>query len=99
MKQKRTSLGAEASFNWNEIDDDELTFDSDLKKIEALERVSKESLMACFEEIFFDNPRRVNLKVHSHAHRDDTETRQSSQVLNKAFYKRSDLFGEGELSE
>jgi len=49
--------------------------------------------MACFREMVFQNPRRVNMKIHSHAHRDDIETRKTSQDLNKAFYAREDLFG------
>ena len=49
--------------------------------------------MATFNEVFFDNPRRINLKVHSHAHRDDTETRATSQALNTEHYQRTDLYG------
>lgn len=86
LKQKRTSLGSEASFNWGQILTDEYNFDSDLQKIAAVERVTKERLMATFNEVFFDNPRRINLKIHSHAHRDDTETRATSQALNAEHY-------------
>ena len=42
--------------------------------------------MATFNEVFFENPRRINLKIHSHAHRDDTETRATSQALNAEHY-------------
>ena len=49
--------------------------------------------MATFNEVFFDNPRRINLKIHSHAHRDDTETRATSQALNAEHYQRTDLYG------
>ena len=98
LKQKRTSLGSEAVFNWGELSKDEWTFDSDVRKIEAIGSVTKERLLACFNEIFFQNPRRINMKVHSHAHRDDTETRQSSQLLNASFYERKDLFGDADLN-
>ena len=50
--------------------------------------------MDCFTEVFFDNPRRINTKVHSHAHRDDMETRKSSKELNSDFYARGDLFSQ-----
>ena len=49
--------------------------------------------MATFNRVFFGNPRRINLKIFSHAHREDTETRATSQALNRDFYRRADLFG------
>lgn len=36
LKQKRTSLGSEAMFNWGEILTEEWSFESDLQKIEAI---------------------------------------------------------------
>jgi len=72
---------------------DEFNFDSDIKLMAAIEKVNKERLLACFRDIVFQNPRRINMKIHSHTHRDDTETRKMSQALNKAFYTREDLFG------
>ena len=81
-------MGSEATFNWGEIVSEDWTFDSNLQKIAAIERVTKERLMACFNEIFFQNPRRINLKVHSHAHRDDTDARATSIALNDAYYLR-----------
>ena len=53
LKQKRTSLGSEASFNWGELLKDEFNFDSDLKLIAAIEKVNKERLLACFRDIVF----------------------------------------------
>ena len=54
--------------------------------------------MACFRHIFFENPRRVNLKLHSHAHIAGQEAVQSSKELNDAHYSsREDLFGPGGL--
>ena len=73
LRQKRTSLGAEASFNWGCLTIDETGFDSDLQKIAAIERVTKDQVMACFKHVFFENPRRVVLKIHSHAHLADQE--------------------------
>lgn len=96
LKQKRTSLGAEATFNWGEVSHEEYDFDSDLKKIAAIERVTKERLIACFNELFFNDCSRLNIKLFSHKHRDDTETRATSQELNKIYYARKDLFGEGQ---
>ena len=98
LKQKRTSLGTEAMFNWGEINTDEYSFDSDQQKIAAIERVTKERLLACFENVFFKNPRRINIKTHSHGHRDDTVTREANQQLNQTFYAREDLFGSGGLT-
>ena len=78
LKQKRTSLGAEATFNWGEVSHEEYDFDSDLKKIAAIERVTKERLIACFNELFFKDCSRLNIKLFSQKHRDDTETRATS---------------------
>lgn len=74
LRQKLTSLSAEASFNWSELSNDEANFDSDLQLIAAIEGVTKERLLACFKHVFFDNPRRMNLKINSHEHADDKET-------------------------
>ena len=62
-------------------------FDRVEKKIAAIEKVTTEQVNALFMEVFFENPKRINMKSHSHAHRDDTETRKTSQELNAAFYK------------
>ena len=49
--------------------------------------------------MFFENPRRINLKIHAHAHLADQEAVQSSKNLNEAHYKsREDLYGSGGLN-
>ena len=53
LKQKRTSLGSEAIFNWGELVKDEFNFDSDVKLMAAIQNVSKERLLACFRDIVF----------------------------------------------
>ena len=54
--------------------------------------------MACFEEIFFKNPRRINVKVHCHEHLAASEAHSASCALNQAYYAREDLFGTGGLN-
>ena len=73
LKQKKTSLGAEATFNWTCLNTDYTDFDVDVRKIAAVERVTKAQIMACFSKLFFENPRRINFKIHSHAHLADEE--------------------------
>lgn len=86
VKQKDTNLGQECEYNVLQIKQGDLNFDRREQIIAALERVTVEKVNALFTEVFFKNPRRLNLKVHSHAHRDDAATRLTSQDLNKAFY-------------
>ena len=38
------------------------------------------------KEAFFEKPKRLNLKMYSHAHEANTAKRQESRELNKAFY-------------
>ena len=75
-------MTAEASFNWSEISNNEDNFDSDLQLIEAIKRVTKDRLMACFNQVFFDNPRRINLRINSYSHASDIETVKKSKALN-----------------
>ena len=90
MKQEHTSLGQEAKLNWLQIELNDLNFDRREKVIEALEKVTTEQVNTLFMEVFFENPRRLNLKIHSHTHRDDKVTRQTSIDSNADFYKSID---------
>ena len=38
--------------------------------------------------MFFGNPRRLVLKIHSHAHEADSEAREEAQAKNAEFYER-----------
>ena len=42
--------------------------------------------------MFFENPRRLNVKVFSHKHRADEEKRKVSKSLNEAFYENAEIF-------
>ena len=78
LKQKHTSLGVEADFSWLHIQKEQFNFDLREQQIAALEKVTTKQVNELFLEVFFKNPRRLNMKIHSHAHRDDTATREKS---------------------
>ena len=78
LKQKSTSLAAEAAINWGHILKKEFDFNLRDKRIEAYEKVTPDDVRTIFRKVFFENPRRINMKIHSHAHRDDKETREKS---------------------
>ena len=72
--------------NWSQLRSNDYDFDWTEKRIASLEKVTPEQVNALFMEVFFENPRRLNIKIHSHAHKNALETRKTSQELNKAFY-------------
>lgn len=88
LKQKNTDLGAECDMNWLQIKQNDLNFDRIEKVTAAVERVTVAKVNALFLEAFFENPRRLNLKIHSHVHRDDTATRKTSKDLNGVYYDK-----------
>ena len=88
LKQKVMSLAEEASGNWDALVREEFEFNRREKMIEAYSKVKWEDVNALFEEVFFRNPRRLNLKIHSHAHKEQVESRQQSKDLSREFYQR-----------
>ena len=79
--------------NWGHILKKELDFDLREQRIASYEKVTVEDVKKVFRNVFFNNPRRINMKIFSHAHRDMAEKRKESQKLNEEFYKNSELFG------
>lgn len=55
----------EASRNWSQIENEDYGFDTRERKINAYRRATVESVKNTFREIFFDNPRRLNVKIYS----------------------------------
>ena len=90
-------MSAEFTFNWGELLKGVHNFNSDLEKIAAIEKVTKADLVAFAHEVFYNNPRRLNVKVHSHSHLSDAAAIEASRALNKIYYEREDLFGSGGL--
>lgn len=65
----------------------ELDFDRRDEKIKAMQLVTTEQVNALMKEIFFENPRRINLRLFSHAHRDDEVKRKEAQEINASVYE------------
>ena len=51
-----------------------------------MKKVTTAQVNALMKEAFFEKPKRLNLKMHSHAHEVDSAKRQEAQELNKAYY-------------
>ena len=52
-----------------------------------MKKVTAEQVNDLFIKTFFTQPRRINLKIHSHAHEADFEKRKESQEINTQHYK------------
>ena len=78
FEQKSTNLQQEAQLNWAQLTSKEFDFDRREQQIAAMQSVTAEEVNALMTEVFFQNPRRINLKVHSHAHAADIAKRQES---------------------
>ena len=88
LKQKDMSLPEEAAGNWDSVIREETEFNAKEKMLDAYAKVKFEDVNALFMEVFFQNPRRLILKMHSHAHKEETESRKQSKDLSLEFYKR-----------
>ena len=62
------------------------------QKIERYEKITPREIKAVFREVFFENPRRLNVKIFSHKHKADEEKRKVSKNLNEAFYENAENF-------
>jgi hypothetical protein len=52
-----------------------------------------EDIYELFDQLVFQEPRRINIKLYNHAHHDDAETRKESVDKNLDFYGQEKLFG------
>ena len=48
-------------------------FDWKEKLIQAYEKVNLEQVVMLFHDLFFENPRRLNVKIYSHKHHSEQE--------------------------
>jgi len=62
------SLGQEISELWSNLQDENLDFDSRKHTISALEQVTVEDVNQKFLQLFFESPKRVNVKLNSQNH-------------------------------
>ena len=75
-------------FNWSQIAAGDTDFDRRELQIAAMEKVTTEQVNALAKEVFFVSPRRINIKILCHKHRDNEELLKTNAELNKAFYER-----------
>ena len=87
FKQEKTSLQEEAKLSWSQIVRNEFAFDRREQQIAAMEKVTVEQVNELLHEVIFRNPRRINLKIYSHAAAADTAKVQKAKDDNKAYYE------------
>lgn len=90
LLQVNNNILQEAREYLDSINDDNYDFNSKQRLIEAIEQVTVADVWAKFEEIFFTNQRRLNIKINSKDHLADekkTEVDQSRQA-NQEFYQK-----------
>lgn len=86
LMQVRMSLGQEHSANWSSLCDDNFDFDAKDRLIEALEAVTPEMVNAKFNQLFFENPKRVQIKLQSQNHMKNIEEIEKAKKENIDFY-------------
>ncbi|CDW84143.1 insulin-degrading enzyme [Stylonychia lemnae] len=87
LQQKDLNLGQEAGRYWDEILTGDYEFSSREIKIEALRQVQKQDVIEYFNELFFNNPKRLNLKFYSHGHFDNKDELNANIQANQKFYQ------------
>lgn len=89
LEQKDLKLTDEVNRYWNAICDDNglYEFDRKQKKIAALQQTTKEQVQKLMHQLVFEDCRRMNIKLYSHAHWNEREERVLSEGSNRAFYK------------
>ena len=88
FRQASTNLQAEAQLHYSQILAEEYDFERRDQQIAAMEKVTAEQVNALAKEVLFVRPKRLNLRVYSHAAWADTAKRQESKALNKAWYEQ-----------
>ena len=53
-----------------------------------MDMVTAEQVNTLYKEMFFTKPKRLNLKVYSHAHEANKEKRKESQDINEKTYQK-----------
>eukprot|EP00347_Sterkiella_histriomuscorum_P004511 403360183 len=86
LKQKDLNLAQEAGKYWHEILEGDYEFDERQKKIEALGKVTRDQVVDYFNNLFFNNPKRLNIKMYSQKHFEEKENIERDTQLNQAFY-------------
>ncbi len=71
LEQKDLKLSDEVSRRWSIITDDNglYEFDRRYKKIAALEKVTKNKVQELYDNLIFNDCRRLNIKLYSHIHK------------------------------
>lgn len=90
LHQVHNNILQEAREYLDSINDDNYQFNSKQRLIEAIEKVTAEDAWAKFEEMFFGNQRRLNIKINSKDHliaERQAELDQARQA-NKEFYDK-----------
>ena len=78
LLQKKTSLSQEQQSHWKKTLA-EKKFKNRDKVIEAYGKVTYQDITKMFNTLFFENPRRLNLKVYSAKHMPNEEMAQTNQ--------------------
>ena len=55
--------------------------------IAGFESVTAKQVGQIFRKVFYENPKRINMKIQSQCHKDATAKRQESQKKNEVFYQ------------
>lgn len=87
LMQVNNNILQEAIQLQDSINDDNLEFNSKERLIEALEQVTAKDLWAKFEDMFFINQKRLNIKINSADHLGKTAELEQSRAANDAYYK------------
>ena len=83
LSQVKISLEEEHDDNWEElVDNNNPEFDTNQKLVAALKLVTPELVNQKFEDLMFNNPKRLNIKYRSQNHKVD----QKIVDENEAFY-------------
>ena len=86
-KVKDVSLARVASRAWEEIYDQLYMFDRQQKEIDSLETITKEELIAHYKTLFWNECRRINIKVKCKKHEEENE--QSIEEGNQKWYSEN----------
>jgi hypothetical protein len=63
-------------------------FDNKEKMIEAFKQISTDQVNQKFKSLFLQNPKRLNIKLHSEEHLPNKEESEKAKDENEAFYKK-----------
>ena len=92
LSEEPKNLEAESQSHWQHIVERRLNFDKRKQQIENIKKVTAQDVNEKYQEIFFLNPRRLNLRMHCKDKKFDQKKLENIEKNNKFYEKIQEIY-------